>query len=107
MWEFWHDKNKIYTNMVSNFLKDKAALNFHHMKTSYMYTCGASIILSKVTGEPIKFAKFEDLYYDQIIRLQYVLQNIDYNRMPTYDELIAIGNIDEELDQMFLNNKEH
>lgn len=107
MWKFWHDKNAIYRNMVSNYLKDKTAMNFHHMKTSYMYTCGASIILSKVTGEPIKFAKFEELYCDQIIRLQQVLQNIDYNRAPTYDELVAISNMDKELDQQFLNSMKY
>lgn len=104
MWKFWHDKNEIYTNMASNYLKDKTAMNFHHMKTSYMYACGASIILSKIIGEPIKFAKFEDLYRDQIIRLQQVLQIIDYNRAPTYDELVVISNMDKELDQQFLNS---
>ena len=80
--------------MASNYLKDKTAMNFHHMKTSYMYACGASIILSKIIGEPIKFAKFEDLYRDQI----------DYNRAPTYDELVVISNMDKELDQQFLNS---
>lgn len=97
-----YNKNQTYTNITLKFMDNQTIENFYHMKTAYMYSCGATIILSKLLERPIKFAKFLDPYSQEMIKVQNILQNIDYTGIPSEEDLIELGNINCTTDNMFL-----
>lgn len=97
-------KNKTYANTVLNFLDNQSITNFHYMKTAYMYSYGATTILSQLLEQPMTFMNFEKPYDQELTKAQRILQNIKYDQLPSEKDLIRLGNINKKINQMFLEN---
>lgn len=100
-------KNKTYTTCVMKFIDNQNTKSFHAMKTSYMYSCGTSLILSQLLNKEMNFMDFEKPYDGLMIQARNLLSNIKYNEAPSENLLTQLGNINEELNLLFYESQKN
>lgn len=102
-----YTKNKTYATCVMKFVENQNTKSFHAMKTSYMYSCGTSLILSQLLGKDMSFMDFEKPYNELMTQARNLLSDIRYNEIPSENLLIQLGDINEELNLRFYESQKN
>lgn len=91
------EKFQIYKECFISYYKDKTLYNFYRVKTSYMYACGASALLSELMNRKMSFIKFEKPYQEQMQQIIDLLLTVKYDEIPLGELLEKIGKIDSQI----------
>lgn len=100
-----NQKNEQYTRVAIKFLQNVNVRDFYAMKTTYMYACGASSILSQLLNRDFPPMNFIDPYKEEMKKIYELLSTIKYNEIPTGELLKQIGDIDSQVRYIWLDKK--
>ena len=99
-----YEKNELYKDCAINFMKNPSFTSFHYIKTAYMYSYATSLLLSQLLEEDIRSMNFLEPYSDKMNQITKLLSTLKYTDIPSEDLLVQLGNLDEDLNLMFLSN---